>query len=95
MELSTGRRPKPLLDVENASPQKLSMDPLEADKTDVHISKMAIKVHLEAKQQDDLSKDMATRAMPSEGPFSPGEQAFFWFKDMSKVKDQGRWGPWG
>ncbi len=29
--------------------------------------------------------------MASEGPLSPGEQAFFWFKDASKVKDQGRW----
>ena len=90
IELATGRRPVPLLDVENANPQQLSMDPLDADKSDLQISKMAMKAHLEAKQQDDLFKDMATRIMASDGPFSPGEQAFFWFKDASKVKDRVR-----
>ena len=52
---------------------------------------MAMKAHLEARQLSDLGKDLARRILPSEGPFSPGERVFFWSKDHSKIKEQGRW----
>ena len=47
--------------------------------------------HLRARQADDLLRDLARRVQPSPGPFATGEGVFFWFKDASKVKDQGKW----
>ena len=39
----------------------------------------------------DLRKDLARRAMPSDGPYSPGDKVFVWMKDESKKKSEGIW----
>jgi hypothetical protein len=33
------------------------------------------------------------RIRPSEGPFAPGTRVFYWFRDETKIKEQGRWMP--
>ena len=47
--------------------------------------------HLKARQADDLRHDRASRILPSERPFSSGQHVFYWDKDSSKNKSQGRW----
>ena len=39
----------------------------------------------------DLRKDLARRAMPSDGPYSPEDKVFVWMKDESKKKSEGIW----
>jgi hypothetical protein len=73
------------------NPEQASMEPLLDDKRDTDLKRLAMKAHLEARQQNDLRVDLARRLKPSEGPFKPGERVFFWSKDHSKIKDTGQW----
>ena len=91
IELALGRRPPDLLDAENESPEQLTTDPLETDRRDQLVKKLALKSHLEARQQEDLRNDLARNVRPSEGPFEPGTRNFYWEKDHSKIKDTGKW----
>ena len=78
IEMAVGRRPPPLLDYETSSPEELTTDPLREDKLDRQVRKLALRAHLEARQQDDLKRDLAQHIRPSEGPFEPGERVFVW-----------------
>jgi hypothetical protein len=91
LELAFGRRPPDLLDYETSSPEELTNDPLAQDKQDRLVRKLALKAHLEARQAEDLRLDLAKNIRPSDGPFPPGTRVFYWDKDSSKIKDQGRW----
>ena len=53
-----------------------------------------MKSYLEARQRADLRRDIAARLLPIEGPYSPGDRAFYWQVDKSKIKHgvtSGRW----
>ena len=91
LELVFGRRLLPFMDFETLDPAALSEDPLAEDLTNMQIQRLAIRAHLEAKQLQDLRRDIARNLRPSDGPYSPGEKIFFWEKDHSKIKDTGRW----
>ena len=91
LECATGRRPPPLLDVETANPEQLTLDPSPEDMRDKQLQKLALRAHLEARQQEDLMRDLAKRVQPSEGIYSQGERCFFWVKDPNKIKDRGAW----
>ena len=85
-ELVFGRRPLPLTDVETLDPAALSEDPLTDDLTNMQIQRLAIRAHMEAKQLQDLRRDIARNLRPIDGPYSPGDKIFFWEKDHSKIK---------
>jgi hypothetical protein len=79
------------MDFQTLDPAALSEDPLAEDLTNMQIQRLAIRAHLEAKQLQDLRRDIARNLRPSDGPYSPGDKVFFWEKDHSKIKDTGRW----
>ena len=91
LEIATGRRPPDLLDVENSTPEQLSADPSEEDRTTLELKRIALRAHQEARQSLDLRKDLARRVMPSDGPYSKGDRVFVWMKDESKKKTEGIW----
>jgi hypothetical protein len=91
LELVFGRRPLPLTDIETLDPAVMSEDPLTEDLTNMQIQRLAIRAHMEARQLQDLRRDIARNLRPSDGPYSPGDKDFFWEKDHSKIKDTGRW----
>ena len=91
LELAFGRRPPDLLDVETMDPEHLASDPLPPNWTIRELRRLAVQSHLKARQADELRHDLASRILPSEGPFSPGQHVFYWDKDSSKIKSQGRW----
>ena len=68
------RRPTDIVDVENASPEQLSLPCEQLQKRDVEVQKLAMKAHLEARQLKDLQRDIAQNLRPSDGPFPPGRQ---------------------
>ena len=80
LELAYGRLPPPLLDWETANPEQLTCNPLEADRLDTALKKLAAKAHLEAKQSEDLRHDLALRIKSSDGSFVAGQRVFFWMK---------------
>ena len=83
---STGRRPPDLLDVETSTPEQLSANPPEEDRTTLDLQRIAMRAHQEARQSIDLRKDLARRVMPSDGPYQKGDRVFVWHKDESKKK---------
>ena len=91
LEIATGRRPPDLLDVETSTPEQLSANPPEEDRTTLDLQRIAMRAHQEARQSIDLRKDLARRVMPSDGPYQKGDRVFVWHKDESKKKSEGVW----
>ena len=91
LEIATGRRPPDLFDVETSTPEQLSADPPEEDRTMLQLQRIALRAHQEARQALDLRKDIARRVMPSDGPYSLGDKVFVWMNDESKKKAEGIW----
>ena len=91
LEIATGRRPPDLLDVETSTPEQLSANPPEEDRTTLDLQRIATRAHQEARQSIDLRKDLARRVMPSDGPYQKGDRVFVRHKDESKKKSEGVW----
>ena len=91
LEIATGRRPPDLFHVETSTPEQLSANPPEEDRTTLDLQRIAMRAHQEARQSFDLRKDLARRVMPSDGPYQKGDRVFVWHKDESKKKSEGVW----
>ena len=91
LEIATGRRPPYLFDVETSTPEQLSANPPEEDRTTLDLQRIAMRAHQEARQSIDFRKDLARRVMPSDGPYQKGDRVFVWHKDESKKKSEGVW----
>ena len=50
---------------------------------------LAMKKYLEARQSDDLRRDISTRLQLSDGPFFPGDKIYYWTEGKSKIKSDG------
>ena len=48
------------------------------------LSSLAMRKFLEAKQPDDLRRDIASKLQLSDGPFFPGDKVYYWTADKSK-----------
>ena len=81
MELAFGRRPPDLLDIETLDPAQTSTEPLPEDKDVETLRKIAMKSHIEARQHEDLLRDLSIRLRPSDGIFRPGDRVFVWSKE--------------
>ena len=91
LEIAMGRRPPDLFDIETSTPEQLSAEPPEEDRTMLQLQRIALRAHQEARQALDLRKDIARRVMPSDGPYSLGDKVCVWMKDESKQKAEGIW----
>ena len=80
LEIATGRRPPDLFDVETSTPEQLTAEPSDEDRTTLELQRIAMRAHQEARQSLDLRKDLARRVMPSDGPYSKGDRVFVWHK---------------
>ena len=76
LEIATGRRPPDLFDVKTSTPEQLSANPPEEDRTTLDLQRIAMRAHQEARQSIDLRKDLARRVMPSDGPYQKGDRVF-------------------
>ncbi len=91
LELATGRRPPDLVDLENAKPDQLTVDPLPRERLDRALRLEAQQAHLRARQMDDIRHDMARRMLPSDGPYKQGDRVYFWIQDVKGVRGPGQW----
>jgi hypothetical protein len=94
LELAFGRRPRDILTLENSNPEQLSSTPSAPELNDQKLQKLAMKTYLEARQREDIRKDLASRLMPSDGPFSVGACFFYWQADPNKIKHGVAAGKW-
>ena len=89
MELLFGRRPADLTTPENMNPAQFSAEVPTPEKRIQALRTLAMKKFLEAKQSDDLRKDIASHLTLSDGPFFPGDKIYYWTEDKSKFKSDG------
>ena len=71
VEMAFGRRPADLLYPENMTPEQLTASLPSPEKNIDALRTLAMKSYLEAKQSDDLRRDISARLQLSDGPFYP------------------------
>ena len=77
--------------METSTPEQLSANPSDEERTSLELQRIAMRAHQEARQSLDRRKDLAPRVMPSDGPYQKGDRVFVWHKDESKKKSGGVW----
>jgi hypothetical protein len=88
--LAFGRPPKPIHDLELEDPAQLSEEPPKEDANALTLQRLALRAHQEARQLQDLRKDIARNLRSSDGPCAPGARVFYWDHDASKIRS-GKW----
>ena len=76
LEMAFGRRPADLLYPENMTPEQLTASLPSPEKNIDALRTLAMKSYLEAKQSDDLRRDISARLQLSDGPFYPGDKIY-------------------
>ena len=71
------------------TPEQLTASLPSPEKNIDALRTLATKSYLEAKQSDDLRRDISARLQLSDGPFYPGDKIYYWTEDKSKVKYDG------
>ena len=71
------------------TPEQLTASFPSPEKNIDALRTLAMKSYLEAKQSDDLRRDISARLQLSDGPFYPGDKIYYWTEDKSKVKSDG------
>ena len=104
LELAFGRRPRDIVTPENSDPAQLTGEPTDVEATAQAVKELAMRAYSAARQALDLRRDLAARLNMSEGPFSIGENVYYWNSaanarvqgDLSKQKtaDGKRTGGW-
>ena len=89
IEVAFGRRPADITAIENMTPAQLTT---EAHRLIEALRSLALRKFLEAKQSDDLRRDIASKLQLSDGPFFPGDKVYSWTEDKSKIKSDGSHG---
>ena len=74
---------------QNITPEQLTASLPSPEKNIDALRTLAMKSYLEAKQSDDLRRDISARLQLSDGPFYPGDKIYYWTEDKSKVKSDG------
>ena len=77
------KRPRDIVPSENSSPDQLALPVAPVDPMDQTLQKLAITSYLATKQKADLKRDIATRLLPSEGPFQPSDRFYYWTRPIS------------
>lgn len=90
LELTYGRCPPAVIQIENLNPGQLTTELSPTEKAHVVVRQLARKAHLETRQRVDLRRDLASRLRPSEGPFQLGQGVWYWKRDPSKIRG-GEW----
>ena len=70
LEMAFGRRPPDIIGVDNADPAQLTAEVPRSEVSIEATRKIAMKAYLEARQSEDLRRDIASRLQFTDGPFS-------------------------
>ena len=88
LELAFGRRPRDIVTPENSDPAQLTGEPTDVEATAQAVKELAMRACSAARQALDLRRDLAARLNMSEGPFSIGENVYYW-NSATNTKAQG------
>ena len=87
IELAFGRPPEPIVDIETATPDQLrTLQQLPAPaRCERKLAQMAMETYLQARQSEDLRRDLAQRLLPSQTQvYVPGHKVQYWYKPDKK-----------
>ena len=95
LAMAFGRRPPDIIGVDNSDPAQLTS---EVPRNEVSVEatrRVAMKAYLEARQSEDLRRDIASKLQFSDGPYFPGDKIFYWNPNAQKTKTHlGRSSSW-
>ena len=94
VELVSGRRPRDVVDVENATIEQLTTDGSSSERRTQRLRNIAMKAHLEARQCEDLRRDLANNLRFVTGEYNIGDKCWLWLEDKSKIKQGKKTGTW-
>ena len=87
VELAFGRRPADIRAIENMTPAQLTTEAPAPERQIEVLRSLAMRKFLEARQSDDLRRDIASKLQLRDGPFFPGDKIYYWTEDTSKIMD--------
>ena len=89
LEMAFGRRPADVIGVDNADPAQLTAEVPSHEVTIEATRRVAMKAYLDARQSEDLRRDIASKLQFSDGPFYPGDKIYYWNPAAGKIKPDG------
>ena len=89
LELAFGRRPADLIQLDVATPTQLTIDRNEEEMTAIQIKQLSKQAFQEARQSEDIRRDLAQNLRMSSKPLQVKDEVFYWQEDKSKIRSDG------
>ena len=89
LELAFGRRPADLIQLDVATPTQLTLDRNEEELTAIQIKQLSKQAFQEARQSEDIRRDLAQNLRMSSKPLQMKDKVFYWQEDKSKIRSDG------
>ena len=89
LELAFGRRPADLIQLDVATPTQLTIDRNEEELTAIEIKQLSRQAFQEARQSEDIRRDLAQNLRMSSKPLQVKDKVFYWQEDKSKIRSDG------
>ena len=89
LELAFGRRPADLIQLDVATPTQLTIDRNEEELTAIQIKQLSKQAFQEARQSEDIRRDLAQNLRMSSKPLQVKDKVFYWQEDKSKIRSDG------
>ena len=89
LELAFGRRPAGLIQLDVATPTQLTIDRNEEELTAIQIKQLSKQAFQEARQSEDMRRDLAQNFRMSSKPLQVKDKVFYWQEDKSKIRSDG------
>ena len=89
LELAFGRRPAELVQLDTATPPQLTIPKTEEELSAGQIRLLAQQSYQEARQSEDVRRDLAQHLRLSSKPIVIGDRIFYWNEDKSKIHSDG------
>ena len=83
IELAFGRRPADIMAIELMNPARLTTEAPAPERQIEALRSLAMRNFLEAKQSDDLRRDIACKLQLSDGLFFSAYKVYYWNEDKS------------
>ena len=92
IEFAFGTKPADITAIELVIPAQLTTEAPAPERQIEALRSLAMRKFLEAKQSDDLRRNIASKLQLSDGPFFPGDKIYYWTEHKVKIKSDGSHG---
>ena len=89
LELAFGRRPADLIQLDVATPTQLTIDRNDEELTAIQITQLSKQAFQEARQSEDIRRDLAQNFRTSSKPLQVKDKVLYWQEDKPKIRSDG------